>query len=171
MLTARDNLTGYTRTRYDTAATNAQQGLVEYAQELQEDDLHTRMPDIVKKSGWNRQFKSHDKTQKRLMTEAEAAERDVNRREQAVAREARVQGSNAYLVQGFEPIPSTSTEVERVPDTPPRRAFVAATPFLFAIPPQTAFVAATPIMFSQIRTTTSFQRVPAAATLIRSSQA
>jgi hypothetical protein len=171
MLIARDNLTSYTRTQYDTAATNAQQGLIEYAQELQEDDLHTRMPDIMKKSRWNRQFKSYNKTQKRLMTEAEAAERDVNQREQAIAREARVQGSNAYLVQGFEPIPSTSTEVERVPDTPPRRAFVAATPFLFATPPQTAFVAATPIMFSQIRTATPFQRVPAAATLIRSSQA
>lgn len=39
------------------------------------------MPDIVKKSGWNKQFKSHDKAKKRLMTGAEAAERDVNNRE------------------------------------------------------------------------------------------
>jgi hypothetical protein len=43
------------------------------------------MPDIVKKSEWKRQFKSHDKTQKRLMTGAEAVERDVNYREQAAA--------------------------------------------------------------------------------------
>jgi hypothetical protein len=63
------------------AATNAQQGLIEYAQELQEDDLHTRMPNIMKKSGWNKQFKSHDKTQKRLITGVEAAERDANCRE------------------------------------------------------------------------------------------
>ena len=88
VLEAREGLTGYARTRYDTAATNAQQGLIEYAQELREDDLHTRMPDIVKKSGWNRQFKSHDKTKKRLMTGAEAAERDANSREQAAAQEA-----------------------------------------------------------------------------------
>ena len=98
VLKAREGLTGYARTRYDTATTNAQQGLVEYAQELQEDDLHTRMPDIVKKSGWNRQFKSHDKTKKRLMTGAEAAEHDANHREQATAQEARLQSSNAYLL-------------------------------------------------------------------------
>jgi hypothetical protein len=75
---AREGLTGYARTRYDTAIINAQQGLFEYAQELQADDLHTRMPDIVKKSGWNGQFKGHDKTKKRLMTGTEAAERDVS---------------------------------------------------------------------------------------------
>ena len=56
------------------------------------------MPDIVKKSGWNRQFKSHDKTKKRLMTGAEAAEHDANHREQATAQEARLQSSNAYLL-------------------------------------------------------------------------
>ena len=61
VLEAREDLTGYACTRYDRAATNAQQGLVEFAQELKEDDLNTRMPDIVKRSGWNRQFKSHDK--------------------------------------------------------------------------------------------------------------
>ena len=109
VLEARDNLTGYARIRYNTAATNAQQGLIEYAQELQEDNLHTRMPDIVKTSGWNRQFKSHDKTQKRLMTGVEAAERDANHREQAAAQEARLQSRDGYLLQ-------------RVPDTPPRRA-------------------------------------------------
>ncbi|ERF73029.1 hypothetical protein EPUS_07123 [Endocarpon pusillum Z07020] len=32
------------------------------------------MPDIVKKPGWNRQFKSHDKVNKRFMTGTEAAE-------------------------------------------------------------------------------------------------
>jgi hypothetical protein len=81
VLKARDNLTSYAYIRYNTAATNTQQGLIQYAQELQEDDLHTRMPNIVKKSRWNKQFKSHDKTHKRLMTGVEAAERDSNHRE------------------------------------------------------------------------------------------
>jgi cellulose biosynthesis protein BcsQ len=98
VLEAKESLTGYARTRYDTAATNAQQGLIEYAQELQEDDLHTRMPDIVKKSRWNRQFKSHSKTQKHFMTGAEAAERDANSREQAVAQEARLQNTPIPLL-------------------------------------------------------------------------
>ncbi|ERF72882.1 hypothetical protein EPUS_08495 [Endocarpon pusillum Z07020] len=105
VLEAREDLTGYARTRYDRAATNAQQGLVEFAQELKEDDLNTRMPDPVKRSGWNRQFKSHDKTNKRLMTGAEAAERDASNREQAAAREARQREREPYtLTFGREPI-------------------------------------------------------------------
>jgi hypothetical protein len=135
------------------------------------------MPDIVKKSGWNRQFKSHDKTQKRSITGAEAAEDDATRREQAMAREARLQGTNSYLLQGPEPIrsflPPASTEVEMVPDTPPRRAPVAASPSLFPQIrplPQVAFVPANPILFSQFRTVTPPQEAPAPANLILSSQ-
>jgi Tfp pilus assembly protein PilX len=41
------------------------------------------MPDGVRNSGWNRRFKSHDKANKRLMTGAEAAEKDAEKREQA----------------------------------------------------------------------------------------
>ena len=81
VLEARDGLTGYARVRYDSAATNAQQGLVQFSQKLQEDDLHTRTPDSVKNSGWNRKFKSHDKVNKRVMTGAEAAEKDADKRE------------------------------------------------------------------------------------------
>jgi hypothetical protein len=47
------------------------------------------MPDIIKRPGWNRQFKSHDRVNKRLMTGAEAAEQDANNREQAVNQKAR----------------------------------------------------------------------------------
>jgi hypothetical protein len=85
VLEARESLSGYARTRYDLAATNAQQGLVEFAHELQDDDLNTRLPDIVKSSGWNRQFKSHDKVRKRLMTGAEASERDAEQRDKIAA--------------------------------------------------------------------------------------
>ena len=86
ILEAREGLTGYARTRYDSVATNAQQGLLQFAQQLQKDDLHTRMPDAVKDSGWNRRFKSHDKANKRLMTGAEAAEKDAEKREQVAER-------------------------------------------------------------------------------------
>jgi hypothetical protein len=58
------------------------------------------MPDIIKKSGWNRQFKSHDKVNKRLMTGAEAAERDANNREQVAVRETR-QETNIALTASF----------------------------------------------------------------------
>ncbi len=54
------------------------------------------MPDIVKRPGWNRQFKSHDKVNKRLMTGAEAAEYDANNRERTAAREARQEANIAY---------------------------------------------------------------------------
>jgi hypothetical protein len=122
VLEAREGLTGYAHTRYDRATINAQQGLVEYAQELRADDLHTQMPDIVKKSGWNRQFKGHDKTKKRLMTDVEATERDVSHRERAMAREAQLQ-QGPEPIRLVSPIPSSlppaSTEVEMVPDTPP----------------------------------------------------
>jgi hypothetical protein len=62
------------------------------------------------------------------MTGVEAAERNANHREQAAAREARLQSRDGYLLQGAELIPSSlpSTKVERVPDTPPRRAVIAA---------------------------------------------
>ncbi|KAF7511282.1 hypothetical protein GJ744_004847 [Endocarpon pusillum] len=64
------------------------------------------MPDIVKKAGWNRQKKSHDRANKRLITRAEAAEKDANDREQRAAREARQREREAYaLTFGREPIP------------------------------------------------------------------
>ncbi len=47
------------------------------------------MPDIVKKLGWNRQFKSHDRANKRLMIGAKAAELNANNREQVAIQEAR----------------------------------------------------------------------------------
>jgi hypothetical protein len=87
-LEARDELAGYARIRYDSAAAKAQQSLIDFAQELQEDDLHTRMPDIVPNSGWNRRFKAHDKTKRRLMTGAEASERNTDDRKRATNREA-----------------------------------------------------------------------------------
>ncbi|KAF7502108.1 hypothetical protein GJ744_007206 [Endocarpon pusillum] len=48
------------------------------------------MPNSVQKSSWRRQFKSHDKVKKRLMTGAEASERDANQREKAAEKEARL---------------------------------------------------------------------------------
>jgi hypothetical protein len=77
ILKARESLNGYARTRYGSAATNTQLDPVDFAHKLQNDDLNTRLPDLVKNPGWNRQFKSHDKVNKRLMTGAEAFKRDA----------------------------------------------------------------------------------------------
>ncbi|ERF75457.1 hypothetical protein EPUS_06989 [Endocarpon pusillum Z07020] len=142
VIEARDNLTGYARQRYENAATQAQRGLiefaqeqrglVEFAQELGNDDLHVRMPDTVKRSSWGRQFKTHDRVNKRLMTGAEAAERDANNKEQAAAREARQEASIALAASLSGPIPlagpspppppppsTAPIDVESVLDTPP----------------------------------------------------
>jgi hypothetical protein len=81
MLEAREGLQGYARYRFDTVAAQAQQTLVDFAEELREDDLHPRMPEIVKTSGWNRRKKSHGRANQRLLTGTEAAKRDANRRE------------------------------------------------------------------------------------------
>ena len=95
VIQARDQLTGYARQRYETVNAQAQRGLIQFAQELGEDDLHVQMPDAVKRSGWRRQFKDHDKVKKRLMTGAEAAERDANQREKLAKKKAKVKAIEA----------------------------------------------------------------------------
>ena len=83
------------------------------------------MPDAVKRSSWRRQFKTHDKVNKRLMTGAEAVERDANNREQAVAQEARQEASQeANIALTWRPPPSPN--VESIPNTSPRGFAVAA---------------------------------------------
>jgi hypothetical protein len=91
------------------------------------------MPNIVKNLGWNRQLKSHDKAKKRLITRAEATEHDANKREKAADREARLQAAEALSLSfnsGLIPssaqppppprsLPSHSTTVELILDTPP----------------------------------------------------
>jgi hypothetical protein len=95
VLEARNDLSGYARQRYETVAAQAQRGLVEFAQELEKDDLHVRMPDAVQRSLWRRQFKGHDKAKKRLMIGPEAAEKDSNKREHVADREARLRQREA----------------------------------------------------------------------------
>jgi hypothetical protein len=84
----RDSLIGYARYRFDSAAFITQRNLFDFAQNLKNDDLHIRMPDMVKTSGWNRRLKNHGKAKQRLMIGAEAAERDANRREKLANQEA-----------------------------------------------------------------------------------
>ena len=97
-------------------AAQAQRGLVEFAQELEDDDVHVRMPDVVQRSSWRRQFKSHDKAKKRLMTGAEAAEKDANKREEEADRERRLREREAQTLSfgASEPLlrppPPTSSE-------------------------------------------------------------
>jgi hypothetical protein len=65
------------------------------------------MPDAVRNSGWNRRFKSHDKANKRLMTGAEAAKKDAEKREQATEpatkapTEERTEGSTKERTKGI----------------------------------------------------------------------
>jgi hypothetical protein len=50
---------------------------MEIAQQAQrEAALPTKLPEQVKKPGWRRDFKAHDKTTRRAMTAVEAMERD-----------------------------------------------------------------------------------------------
>ena len=102
VIQARENLTGYARQRYETAATRAQQGLVEFAQELEEEDLHVRMPDAIKTSSWKRQLKTHDKAKRRLMTGSEAAERDANTRKRD--EEKRLHKAQTSIAEPSEPL-------------------------------------------------------------------
>lgn len=55
------------------------------------------MPDIVRNPGWNRKFKSDDKANKRLLTGADAAERDAYKREEAANRGAGVEAVEALV--------------------------------------------------------------------------
>jgi hypothetical protein len=100
-------------------------GLIDFAHELQNDDLNTRLPDIVKNPGWNRQFKSHDKANKRLMTGAEASERDAEQRDKIAAQRTQLQAlevslippTSSFLAQGWIRRPAPPLEVpEEVPD-------------------------------------------------------
>jgi hypothetical protein len=80
---------------YETVNAQAQRGLVEFAQELCEDEIHVQMPDAVKRSGWRRRFKDHNKVRKRLMVGAEGAERDANQREKVANKEANAKAAEA----------------------------------------------------------------------------
>jgi hypothetical protein len=95
VIQARDQLKGHACQRYKTVNAQAQRGFIKLAQELGEDDLHVHMPDAVKRSGWRRQFKDHDKIKMRLMTGAEGAERNVNQREKAANKEANAKAAEA----------------------------------------------------------------------------
>jgi hypothetical protein len=56
------------------------------------------MPIIVKRSEWNQQFKSYNKTKKCPMTGTEAAERNADERGQAREREALIEAAEASIL-------------------------------------------------------------------------
>jgi hypothetical protein len=87
-----ENLTGYDRVRYEREVLRAQQGLLKLAEGINEQsEITVRMPDKVKKSGWARTAKGHDKTTKRLLTGAEVAVKDADKAEEAQQRQQRQQ--------------------------------------------------------------------------------
>jgi hypothetical protein len=50
MMKVKEKLTEYARQRYETASVQAQRGLIDFAENLKDDDLHVRIPDVVKRS-------------------------------------------------------------------------------------------------------------------------
>jgi hypothetical protein len=84
LLDLRDSLQGEAKARVDQAILQANAQVVKVAQQAQrEAALPTELPEQVKKPGWRRDFKAHDKTTRRAMTAVEAMERDEQRAEKA----------------------------------------------------------------------------------------
>ena len=92
------------------------------------------MSDIIKRSEWNRQFKSHNKINKRLITDIETTERNVNNKEQIIIQEIRQETNitltvsfviesilfirSSFLLSSLSLSPSSSVDVKNVLDTP-----------------------------------------------------
>ena len=113
------------------------------------------MSNIVKRSGWNRQFKSHDKINKRLMTKAEITEYDVNKRE-----ETRQRADIALPVGPPSPFPF---DVEDIPITPLRGSIVAVASCAAALcvaGPRTAVPRVVAVTINVTTTTTTNQFFP-----------
>jgi hypothetical protein len=84
LIDLRDSLQGEAKARVDQAILQANAQITELAQQAQrEAALPTELPEQVKKQGWRRDFKAHDKTTCRAMTAVEAMERDQQRAEKA----------------------------------------------------------------------------------------
>jgi MULE transposase domain len=82
LLDLRDSLQGEAKARVDQAILQANAQVMKVAQQAQsEAALPTELPEQVKKQGWRRDFKAHDKTTRRAMTAVEAMERDEQRAE------------------------------------------------------------------------------------------
>lgn len=80
LIDLRDNLQGEVKARVDQAILQANAQVIRIAEQAQsEAGLLTKLPEQVKKPGWRRDFKDHDKTTRRAMTAVEAMERDEQR--------------------------------------------------------------------------------------------
>ena len=85
----RDGLQGEAKARVDRLMLHATEDVIRFGQQAEEECLlPTEMPEKVKKPGWQKQKKAHDKTTRRSMTLVEALERDKgqqDRRQQQTA--------------------------------------------------------------------------------------
>ena len=80
LMDLRDTLQGETKARVDRLMLQATENVIQLAQQAEKESLlPTEMPDKVKKPGWRKQLKSHDKTKRRSMTLVEALEREERR--------------------------------------------------------------------------------------------
>jgi hypothetical protein len=112
VLSARDNLTGLAKARFDSQLIKTNKALLQFAGQITNDDLLlTRLPDKVKKPKWAKPRKSHGQASARSYTGAEAAEIAVNRAEQS----SKVTGTEANQLN----IPETASDEDIiVPGTP-----------------------------------------------------
>ena len=89
----RDTLQGEAKARVDQSILQSNERVLLLAYEAeQESRLPTELPEKVKKPGWRRHFKAHDKTTRRLMTLTEALEQDE-----------RQQGQSSNTSENFHP--------------------------------------------------------------------
>jgi hypothetical protein len=114
-LTARDNLTGLAKARFDSQLRKTNKALLEFADQVAQDDLlPTRLLDKVKKPKWAKPRKPHGKASARAFTGAEAAEIAADKTEKS------------SRVPDIEPLYGSSSENSEgevmVPATPPRPA-------------------------------------------------
>jgi hypothetical protein len=76
--------------RIDQAMLQITENIILFAQQAEEESLlPTEISKKVKKAGYQRQFKTHDRTTRRSMTSVEAMEQDERRRKALTAQEKR----------------------------------------------------------------------------------
>jgi hypothetical protein len=116
VLTARDNLTGLAKARFDNQLFQTNKALLEFADQVAQDDLlPTRLPNKIKKPKWAKPRKAHSKASGRSYTGTEAAEIAADKAEK----------SSKIPDRRGEDNPENSDGEIIVPATPPRPAQLA----------------------------------------------
>ena len=110
----RETLSGEVKARADQAMVQVTDDVIRFARQAKEESLlPTEMPEKVKKPGWHKQLKAHDKTARRSMTLVEQLERSEVEQPPEVPPKLPLDGDDddddAVLVQDLEPPCSTAS--------------------------------------------------------------